>query len=81
MAADIVTSALSSQVILADAFEKRMPCLALSGLRPVLDFGQKLRLDPDALVRDPLGVGLCRADQRRQSLAESSLHTETVSQG
>jgi hypothetical protein len=29
---------------------------AFRGLRPVFDFGEKFRLDPDALVRDPLGV-------------------------
>ena len=42
----------SSQIILADAFEKRMPHLALGGLRPVFDLGQQLRLHPDTPVRD-----------------------------
>jgi hypothetical protein len=36
--------------------EERVPHLAFRGLRPVFDFGEKFRLDPDALVRDPLGV-------------------------
>ena len=47
-----------------------MPHLALGRFRAVLDLGQQLRLDPDALVRDPLGVGLGLADQRRQALAQ-----------
>ena len=44
-----------------------MPDLAICGLGPVIDFGQQLRLDPDALVRDPFGVRLRLADQRLQS--------------
>jgi len=47
-----------------------MPHRAFCGLRPVLDFGQQLRLHPDALVCNPLCVGLCLADQRRQSFAQ-----------
>ena len=31
--------------------------------RPVLDLGKKLRLDPDAFVSDPLGVGLSLSDE------------------
>ena len=44
--------------------------LSLRRLRPVLDLGQKLRLDPDALMRDPLREGLRLPDQRLQSLAQ-----------
>jgi hypothetical protein len=47
-----------------DAFEKWMRHLALGRLRAVLDFGQQRRLDPDATMRDLLGVGLRLADQR-----------------
>jgi hypothetical protein len=35
----------------------------------VLDLGVQLRLHPDALVRDPLGVGLRFSDQGREALA------------
>src|SRR5207249_7237378 len=34
------------------------------------DLGEQLRLHPDALVSDPLGVRLSFADQRRQAFAE-----------
>jgi len=54
--------------ILPKAFEERMPHLAFGRLRPVLDLCQQLRLDPDALVRDPFGVRLRLSDQRRQAL-------------
>ena len=47
-----------------------MPHLSLGRLRAVLDLGRELRFDPDALVRDPLGVGLRLPDQRRQALAQ-----------
>jgi hypothetical protein len=43
-----------------------MPHLAFRRLRQVLDFRQQRRLDPDALMRDLLGVGLGFADQRLQ---------------
>jgi len=35
-----------------------MAHLSLGRLRAVLDLGGQLRLNPNALVRDPLGVGL-----------------------
>jgi hypothetical protein len=35
-----------------------MPHLAFCGLRPVLNLGEQLRFNPDALVRNPFGVGL-----------------------
>ena len=47
-----------------------MPDLSFRRFRPVLDLGKKLRLDPDAFVSDPLGVGLSLSDERRQPLAE-----------
>jgi hypothetical protein len=47
-----------------------MPDFTLRGLRAVFDLGQQLRLHPDALVRDALGVGLGLADQRLQPLAQ-----------
>jgi hypothetical protein len=40
-----------------------MADLSLCRLGAVFDLRQKLRLDPDALVRDPLWVGLGLADQ------------------
>lgn len=47
-----------------------MPDLALRRLRPVFDLGKQPGLDPDALVRDPLGVGLCLPDQRLEALLQ-----------
>src|SRR5690348_15819303 len=47
-----------------------MPHLPLSRLRPVFDLHQQLRLNPDALVRDLLAVGLRLPDQRRQFLPQ-----------
>jgi hypothetical protein len=41
-----------------------MPHPTLGGLRPVFDFRQQRRFDPDSPVRDPLGVGLRLPDQR-----------------
>jgi hypothetical protein len=47
-----------------------MPDLALGRLRTVLDLGKELRLDPNALVRDPFRIGLRLADKRLEALAE-----------
>jgi len=47
-----------------------VPDLSFGRLRPVLDLGQKLRLYPDALAGDPLGVGLRLAVQRLQPLLQ-----------
>jgi hypothetical protein len=47
-----------------------MPDFTLRGLRAVFDLGQQLRLHPDALVCDPLGVGLRLADRWRQPLLQ-----------
>jgi len=41
-----------------------VPDFSLGGLRPVLDFGQKLRLDPDAPVRHPLRERMRLPDER-----------------
>jgi hypothetical protein len=49
-----------------------MAHLALTRFGSVLDLGEQFRLNPDALVRDPLGVGLGFADQGRQALAQLS---------
>jgi hypothetical protein len=56
--------------ILAQTFEERVPDLPFGGLRAVLDLGQKLRLDPDALVRDPLCEGLRLPNEWLESLAQ-----------
>jgi hypothetical protein len=56
--------------VIAQAFEERMPDLALGGFGAVLDFGQQLLFDPERLVRDPLAIGLGLADQRRQAPAQ-----------
>ena len=56
--------------ILAQPAEERVPDLSFRRLRPVLDLGQQLRLDPDALVRDPLRERLRLPDQRRQALLQ-----------
>jgi hypothetical protein len=49
-----------------------MADLSLGGLGAVLDLCEEFRLHPDALVRDPLGVGLGFSDQRREALAQLS---------
>jgi hypothetical protein len=43
-----------------------MPYFPFGRLRPVFDFRRQRRLDPDAAMRDLLGVGLGLADQRLQ---------------
>jgi hypothetical protein len=57
--------------ILAQPLEERMPYLSLGRLGSVLDLGEELWLDPDALVGDALGVGLGLSDQRRQRLLQA----------
>jgi hypothetical protein len=47
-----------------------MPYLSLGGLGSVPDLGVELWLHPDALVSDPLGVGLSFPDQGREALAQ-----------
>lgn len=42
----------------------------MRGLGPILDLRQKLWLDPDSLVCDPLGVRLRLADQGLQPLLQ-----------
>jgi hypothetical protein len=50
--------------------EERVAHVALGGLCPVFDFRQQLGLDPKALLRDLLRIGLRLADQRRQLLMQ-----------
>ncbi len=61
---------------LSDVFtqpqKERMPHLPFGRLGAVLDLGEKLRLHPDAAMCDPLGVRLGLADERRQTLAQTS---------
>jgi hypothetical protein len=52
--------------VLSQSLEEWMADLAPRRLCPVLDLGQQLRLDPDSLVRDPLGVGPVLTDRRLQ---------------
>jgi hypothetical protein len=47
-----------------------MSQLSLRGLGTIFDFREQLRLHPDPLVRDPLGVGLGFADQGSEALAK-----------
>ena len=49
-----------------------MPNLSLGRLRAILDLGEQLWFDPDALMCDPLRVRLRPPDQRLQSLLEVS---------
>ena len=49
-----------------------MPNLSLGRLRAILDLGEQLWFDPDALMCDPLRVRLRLPDQRLQSLLEVS---------
>src|SRR4051794_9053698 len=48
----------TSAQVLPQALKQRMPHLALGGFSPILDLGEQLGLDPDALMRDALGIGL-----------------------
>ena len=59
-----------SSRILPQALEEGMADLSLGRFGAVFDLGVELRLHPDALVRDPLSVGLGFADQRREALAQ-----------
>jgi hypothetical protein len=49
--------------VFAQSFEEGMPDHSLGRFGAILNLGKQLRFDPDALVRDPLGVGLGRADK------------------
>jgi hypothetical protein len=66
---DRVEPAAQSEV-LAQPLEERVPDVPCGRLRPVLDLGQQLWLDPDALVCDPLGVWLGFPDERLQPSPE-----------
>ena len=44
--------------------------LPAADLAPIFDFGKKLRLNPDAAMRNLFRVGLRLPDQRRQFLAQ-----------
>src|SRR3954464_15021280 len=56
--------------VLPKSFEDRMPHFPLGGLGPVLDLGEELRLDPDALVGDALAVGLGLSHEWLQPLVK-----------
>ena len=56
--------------IIAKPLEHRVAYLALRRLGTVFDLGKQFRLDPNALVRDPLGIGLSFPDQRLFGLPE-----------
>ena len=47
-----------------------MPDLYLGGFCAVLDLGENLWFNPDALMRDPLRIGLCPAHERREFFAQ-----------
>jgi hypothetical protein len=47
-----------------------MPDLALGGLRPVLDLGHQLRLDPIRFMSHALRIRLRLSDQRLQAPAQ-----------
>ena len=47
-----------------------MAQLALGGFRPVFDFGEQRRFNPNSPVRDLLGVGLAFADQRLEPVLQ-----------
>jgi hypothetical protein len=49
--------------VLPQAPEEWVPDLSLGGLRAILDLGQKLGFDPDALVADAFGIGLGPSDE------------------
>jgi hypothetical protein len=58
--------------ILPQAAEKGVSNLSLGGLRAILDLGEQLWFDPDALMCDPLRIRLRLPDQRLQFLLEVS---------
>lgn len=49
--------------ILTQTPEERVPDLSLGRLRAILDLGQKLRFNSDALLADALGIGLGSSDK------------------
>ena len=53
-----------------------MQYLALRGLGAVLDVGKQFRLDPDALMRDALAVGLSFAEPACDELSGLRLETD-----
>lgn len=57
------STARADSHVFAQASVERVPDLSFRRFRPVLDLGKKLRLDPDAFVSDPLGVGLSLSDE------------------
>jgi hypothetical protein len=50
-----------------------MPHPAFCGLRPVLNLGEQLRFNPDALVRNPFGVGLRLPDSGAALISNDNL--------
>src|SRR4051812_32639473 len=58
--------------ILPQAAEERVPDLSLSRLRAILDFGEKLGFNPDALVADAFGIGLGLPDEGLKPLQQIS---------
>ena len=56
--ADLNADRSVSSEVIPDAFEERVARFALGGLGAVLDLGEQLRLNPDALMGDSLGVRL-----------------------
>jgi hypothetical protein len=57
---------------LPQAPEERVPNLSLGRLRAILDLGEQLWFDPDAIMCDPLPVWLHLPDQWLQYLLEVS---------
>ena len=53
--------------VLPYAFEEGMPNLSFGRLGAILDLREQLRLNPNALVRNALGIGLCFADEWLQA--------------
>jgi len=63
----------ASSKVLPDTPEERMSHLAFGGFGPVFDSSQQRRLNPNAAMRDLLGVGLRISGLRRvgRSLADA----------
>jgi hypothetical protein len=47
-----------------------VPYLAFGRFRAVFDFGEQLGFNPDAFMRDALGIGLSFSDQGRKALSQ-----------
>jgi hypothetical protein len=68
----------AQSMILSDALEERMAHVPLGRLCPIFDFGQHGRFDPDAAMRDFLGVRRAASSGSAVSGSTSFRHRESA---